>query len=46
LAKGAIDLANELSNEYVIYETAKVLVSASSTMEEAYMKSIRMRLTE
>jgi hypothetical protein len=46
LAKGAIDLANELSNEYVIYETAKVLVSASSTMEEASMTSIRVRFTE
>jgi len=46
LAKGAIDLAYELSNEDVIYETAKALVAASSTMEEACMTSIRMRLTE
>ena len=46
LAKDAIELANKLSNDDVIYETAKVLVATSSTMEEAYMTSIRVRLTE
>ena len=33
-------------NDDVIYETAKVLVATSSTMEEAYMTSIRVRLAE
>ena len=46
LAKGAIELANELGNDDIIYETAKVLVATSSTMEEAYMTSIRIRLAE
>lgn len=44
LAKDAIELANELGNDDIIYETAKVLVATSSTMEEAYMTSIRVRL--
>ena len=44
LAKDAIELANKLGNDDVIYETAKVLVATSSTMEEAYMTSIRVRL--
>ena len=35
LAKDAIELANKLSNDDVIYDTAKVLVATSSTMEEA-----------
>lgn len=42
LAKDAIELAND----DIIYETAKVLVATSSTMEEAYMTSIRIRLAE
>ena len=46
LAKDAIELANKLGNDDVIYETAKVLVATSSTMEEAYMTSIRVRLAE
>ena len=46
LAKDAIKLANKLGNDIVIYETAKVLVATSSTMEEAYMTSIRVRLAE
>lgn len=46
LAKDAIELANELSNDDIIYETAKVLVATSSTTEEAYMTSIRVRLAE
>lgn len=46
LAKDAIELANELGNDDIIYETAKVLVATSSTMEEAYMTSRRVRLAE
>ena len=46
LAKDAIDFANKLGNDDIIYETAKVLVPTSSTMEEAYMTSIRVRLAE
>ena len=46
LDKDAIELANKLGNDYIIYETAKVLVATSSTMEEAYMTSIRVRLAE
>ena len=46
LAKDEIELANKLDNDDIIYETAKVLVATSSTMEEAYMTSIRVRLAE
>ena len=46
LAKDEIELANKLGNDDIIYETAKVLVATSSTMEEAYMTSIRVRLAE
>ena len=46
LAKDAIELANKLGNDDIIYEMAKVLVATSSTMEEAYMTSIRVRLAE
>ena len=46
LAKDAIELAKKLGNDIVINETAKVLVATSSTMEEAYMTSIRVRLAE
>ena len=46
LAKDAIELANKLGNDDIIYETAKVLVASSSTIEEAYMTSIRVRLAE
>ena len=42
----ADNLANELGNDDIIYETAKVLVATSSTMEEAYMTFIRVRLAE
>lgn len=42
----ADNLANELGNDDIIYETAKVLVATSSTMEEAYRTSIRVRLAE
>lgn len=40
------ELANKLGNDGVIHETAKVLMATSSTMEEAYMTSIRVRLAE
>ena len=33
LAKDAIELANKLGNDDIIYETAKVSVATSSTME-------------
>ena len=46
LAKDEIELANKLGNDDIIYEMAKVLVATSSTMEEAYMTSIRVRLAE
>ena len=46
LAKDAIELANTLDNDNIIYGTAKVLVATSSTMEEASMTSIRVRLAE
>ena len=46
LAKDEIELANKLGNDDIIYETAKVLVATSSTMEEADMTSIRVRLAE
>jgi hypothetical protein len=46
LGKYAIELANKLGNDNVICETAKVLVATSSTIEEAYMTSIRVRLAE
>ena len=46
LAKDEIELANKLGNDDIIYETAKVLVATSSTMEEAYMTSIRVRSAE
>ena len=46
LAKDEIELANKLGNDDIIYETAKVLVTTSSTMEEAYMTSIRVHLAE
>ena len=46
LAKDEIELANKLGNDDIIYETAKVLVATSSTMEEAYMAYIRVRLAE
>ena len=35
LAKDAIELANKLGDDDIIYETAKVLVATSSTMEDA-----------
>ena len=44
LANDEIELANKLGNDDIIYETAKVLMATSSTMEEAYMTSIRVRL--
>lgn len=46
LAKDAIALANKTGNDDIIYDTAKLLAATSSTMEEAYMTSIRVRLAE
>ena len=46
LAKDAIELANKLGNDDITLETAKVLVATSSTMEEVYMTSIRVRLAK
>ena len=46
LAKDAIVLANQLGDDDIIYKTAKILSATSSTMEEAYMTSIRVRLAE
>ena len=46
LAKDAIELANKLGNDDIIYETAKVLVATPSKIEEAYMISIRVRFAE
>ena len=46
LAEDEIELVNKLGNDDIIYETAKVLVATSSTMEEADMTSIRVRLAE
>ena len=46
LAKDAIELANKLGNDDIIYETAKVLVATPSKMEEACMISIRVRFAE
>ena len=36
------ELADNLAKDDIINETAKVLVATSSTMEEAYMTSIRV----
>ncbi len=46
LAKDAIEVANKIGNDDVIYETAKILSATSATMQEAYMTSIRVRLAE
>ena len=46
LVKDAIELANKLGNDDTIYEPAKGLVATSSTMEEAYMTSIRVHLAK
>jgi len=44
LAKDAI--ASAIGNDYVIYETAKILEATSATMQESYMTSVRVRLAE
>ena len=46
LVKDATELANKLGNDDIIYEAAKGLVATSSTIEEAYMTSIRLRLAK
>ncbi len=46
LAKDAIAVATRAGDDDIIYKTAKILAATSSTMEEAYMTSIRVRLAE
>jgi hypothetical protein len=46
LARDAIAAARETGDERLIDEIAKQLAATSSTMEEAYMTSIRVRLSE
>ena len=46
LAKDAIAVATRAGDDDIIYKTAKILAATSSTMEEAYMTSIRVCLAE
>jgi hypothetical protein len=46
LAKDTIEEAHRLGKEQLITEVAKQLGATSTTMEEAYLTSIRMRLAE
>ncbi|SFC37488.1 hypothetical protein [Tropicimonas isoalkanivorans] len=46
LAKDTIEEADRLGREDLITEVAKQLGATSTTMEEAYLTSIRMRLAE
>ncbi len=46
LAKDTIEEAHRLGKEDLITEVAKQLGATSTTMEEAYLTSIRMRLAE
>ncbi|SMX34808.1 hypothetical protein [Actibacterium lipolyticum] len=46
LAKDAIEAAEKLGDEKLITEVAKVLGNSSTTTEEAYLTSIRVRLAE
>lgn len=46
LAKDVITAANELGDDKLIEEIGKQLAASSSTMQEAYMTSIRMRTSE
>ncbi|WP_068116436.1 hypothetical protein [Tropicimonas marinistellae] len=46
LAKDTIDEAHRFGKEELITEVAKQLGATSTTMEEAYLTSIRMRLAE
>ncbi len=46
LAKDTIAAAEKLGDEDLIREVAKVLAATSTTSEEAFMTSIRVRLAE
>lgn len=46
LARDAIDASEELGSEDIITEVAKQLGATSTTMEEHYLTSIRIRLSE
>ncbi|PRY26560.1 hypothetical protein CLV78_101659 [Aliiruegeria haliotis] len=46
LAADAIDAAEDLGNDDILNEVAKQLGATSTTMEEAYLTSIRIRLSE
>ncbi|SDI19887.1 hypothetical protein [Aliiruegeria lutimaris] len=46
LARDAIDASEKLGNEDIITQVAKQLGATSTTMEETYLTSIRIRLSE
>ncbi|MDV7145061.1 hypothetical protein R3X27_20465 [Tropicimonas sp. TH_r6] len=46
LAKDAIDAYEKLGDEDILNEVAKQLGATSTTMEETYLTSIRIRLSE
>ncbi len=46
LAKDALDASEELNDEGILTEVAKQLGATSTTMEETYLTSIRIRLSE
>ena len=46
LARDAIAVSEELEDEMLLTEVAKRLGASSTTMEEAYLTSIRIRLAE
>lgn len=46
LARDAIDAAAETGDEQLIDAVAKQLGASSQTMEEAYLTSVRVRLSE
>jgi len=46
LAKDALDAAEALGDEKLVTEIATQLGSSSTTMEEAYLTSIRIRSSE
>ncbi|MGV6811030.1 MAG: hypothetical protein ACWA47_02185 [Brevirhabdus sp.] len=46
LAKEALEAAEKLGDENLVNDIAKQLGSSSTTMEEAYLTSIRIRSSE
>ncbi|NDR55810.1 hypothetical protein [Aliiruegeria sabulilitoris] len=46
LAKDAIEASEKLGDEDIITQVAKQLGATSTTMEETYLTSIRIRLSE